>query len=165
MRCGRVRTRLLGETEVGHLDVTLHVEQQILRLEVSVDDLAVVQVLKGGDDDSRVKGSHRLLKVALLTEEREELAALHELEQHVQRVAILPPPTAPQPEPTCPSPPSLRSPDLQPRALRLPPRALAWQLLGHKQRASALSVGPPQRSHTARSHRPYELRPVPRARR
>ena len=55
--------RLLGKAEVDHLDVTLRVEQQVLRLEIAVDDLPVVQILEGRYDDRRVEGGHGLLEV------------------------------------------------------------------------------------------------------
>ena len=38
--------RLLGESEVGYLAVAVLVEQQVLRLEVAVEDRALVQVLE-----------------------------------------------------------------------------------------------------------------------
>ena len=37
---------VLGEAKVDHLDVALLVQKQVLRLEISVDDSSVVEVLK-----------------------------------------------------------------------------------------------------------------------
>ena len=37
---------VLGEAKVDHLDVALLVKKQVLRLEISVDDSSVVEVLK-----------------------------------------------------------------------------------------------------------------------
>ena len=41
------RVDVLGEAKVDHLDVALLVQKQVLRLEISVDDSSVVEVLKG----------------------------------------------------------------------------------------------------------------------
>ena len=40
------RVDVLGEAKVDHLDVALLVQKQVLRLEISVDDSSVVEVLK-----------------------------------------------------------------------------------------------------------------------
>ena len=40
------RVNMLGEAKVDHLDVALLVQKQVLRLEISVDDSSVVEVLK-----------------------------------------------------------------------------------------------------------------------
>ena len=40
------RVDVLGEAKVDHLDVALLVKKQVLRLEISVDDSSVVEVLK-----------------------------------------------------------------------------------------------------------------------
>lgn len=42
--------QLLGEPEVGELDVAVAVQQNVFRLQVPVDDLLGVQVLDGADD-------------------------------------------------------------------------------------------------------------------
>ena len=46
--CPRLAARVdvLGEAKVDHLDVALLVQKQVLRLEISVDDSSVVEVLK-----------------------------------------------------------------------------------------------------------------------
>ena len=41
---------LVGEAEVGDLDVHLAVQQEVLGLQVSVDDLLLVAILNGRDD-------------------------------------------------------------------------------------------------------------------
>ena len=79
----------LGEAKVDELEVAVGVEQQILRLEVAVDDVERVQVR----DDRRhlrdVEDDLRLVERRLPPEHRVELAALHQLEQHVQLALVV----------------------------------------------------------------------------
>lgn len=41
---------ILGETKIGHSEVALLVNHQVLRLEITVDDVATVQILEDGDN-------------------------------------------------------------------------------------------------------------------
>ena len=79
----------LGEAEVDDLQVALAVEQQVLGLEVAVDDVAVVEVLEREHHRRAVEGGGGLVELALLLQQREELAALADLEHHVQVGAVL----------------------------------------------------------------------------
>ena len=56
---------LLAEPEVGEHDVARAVEQQVLRLEVTVHDLSLVQVAQGRGNLSTVEARTRLWEGAL----------------------------------------------------------------------------------------------------
>ena len=80
---------LLRKSKVGHLDVAVPVEKDVLRLEVTVKDAALVQVLEderhlGGVETRCVVG-----KAARPSQVREELAADDVLEQQVEVVLAL----------------------------------------------------------------------------
>ena len=80
---------MLRKSKVGHLDVAGPVEKDVLRLEVTVKDAALVQVLEderhlGGVETRCVVG-----KAARPSQVREELAADDVLEEHVEGGAVL----------------------------------------------------------------------------
>lgn len=81
--------QLLGEAEVRELDVTLPVQQYILRLEVPVDNLLGVQVLNGADDLRGVEEPRAAGEAAPVAQVAEELAAWHELHQHVEEALVV----------------------------------------------------------------------------
>jgi hypothetical protein len=87
----RVRVRVIG-SELGlgnHLEVAIGVDEQILRLEVPVDDLLVVQVLEGHDEHGRVEAAPPLREALLEAQHTEELAAERQLEEEVERPRVL----------------------------------------------------------------------------
>jgi len=65
---------LLGEAKVANLDVAFLVNEYILRFQVPVYNLSVVQVSKRRDDTARVEARGRLVKTPLLAKQCEELA-------------------------------------------------------------------------------------------
>ena len=69
-----------GEAQVSEDDVTLRVQQDVLRLQVSVDDVVPVEVGEGGDDlgDVEDRGLQGELPVALEIGEELSSADLHE---------------------------------------------------------------------------------------
>ena len=80
---------LLRKSKVGHLDVAVPVEKDVLRLEVTVKDAALVQVLEderhlGGVETRCVVG-----KAARPSQVREELAADDVLHQQVEVEGVL----------------------------------------------------------------------------
>ena len=80
---------LLRKSKVGHLDVAVPVEKDVLRLEVTVKDAALVQVLEderhlGGVETRCVVG-----KAARPSQVREELAADDVLHQQVEVLVVL----------------------------------------------------------------------------
>jgi len=79
----------LGEAKVGDLQVTLRVDQQILRLQIPVDQIEVVQVLEREYDLGRVETRVRLRKAADLAQVTEHLATWHIFQYHVQIRVIL----------------------------------------------------------------------------
>lgn len=84
--------QLLREAEVGDLEVAVLVEQQVLRLQVAVDDALRVQVLEGRGDLRAVEVAGRRAEPARVPQVREQLAAAHVLEEHVDArvVAVAP---------------------------------------------------------------------------
>lgn len=81
--------QLLGEPEVGELDVPVPIQQDVLRLEVPVDNLFGVQVLDGTHDLRRVEEPGGGGEAAPVAQVAEELAARHELHQHVQEAVVV----------------------------------------------------------------------------
>ena len=71
------------------LEVAVGVEQQVLRLQVPVDDLTLVQVLEGGTDVGCVEASGGLVELVALAKDGEELAPKREAHEHVQLVSVL----------------------------------------------------------------------------
>ena len=77
IRRARVERR---EAEVGDLEVSVAVEQQVLGLEVAVADALVVAVLDAADELLEVEARGRLVEAALCNDLVEEFAASDELE-------------------------------------------------------------------------------------
>uniref|UniRef100_A0A182Q467 Uncharacterized protein n=1 Tax=Anopheles farauti TaxID=69004 RepID=A0A182Q467_9DIPT len=79
----------LREPKVRHLQVALRVDQQILRLQIAVDQIEIVQVLEREHDLGGVEARVRLGEPADLAQVREHLAARHVLQHHVQVRVVL----------------------------------------------------------------------------
>ena len=88
--------QLLGEPEVGELDVAISVQQDVLRLQVPIDDVPGVQVLDGTDNLGRVEQPSVAGEAAAVPQVAEELAARHKLHEHVQEAVIM---ACPEPAP------------------------------------------------------------------
>lgn len=74
----------LGEAEIRHLQVTLRVDQEVLRLQVPVDQIQVVEVLESEHDLSGIETRMGLGEAADLAQVREHLATGHVLQHHVE---------------------------------------------------------------------------------
>jgi hypothetical protein len=59
---------VLGETKVGHFDVSIGSEQQVLRLEVAVDDVERVEVVEGEGDLGGIEFGDRVGEALGLSE-------------------------------------------------------------------------------------------------
>mmetsp|Transcript_38597 Transcript_38597/g.90238 ORF Transcript_38597/g.90238 Transcript_38597/m.90238 type:complete len:465 (-) Transcript_38597:1410-2804(-) len=79
----------LGEAEIDHLEVALLVDEQVLGLEVAVDDFEAVHVREDRHDLRRVEARVLVGQRRLGGEQREELAAERNLEQHVELALVL----------------------------------------------------------------------------
>mmetsp|Transcript_51959 Transcript_51959/g.97200 ORF Transcript_51959/g.97200 Transcript_51959/m.97200 type:complete len:271 (+) Transcript_51959:403-1215(+) len=79
----------LGETEVREFDVPFHVQQSILWLQVPVHDVQAVEIPKGHNDLTGVKSNLVVWKTPLISQVREQLAAVYVLQQHEQSPLIL----------------------------------------------------------------------------
>ena len=88
--------QLLGEPEVGELDMAVSVQQDVLWLQVPIDDVPGVQVLDGTDDLGRVEQPGVAREAATVPQVAEELTARHELHQHVQEAVVM---ARPEPAP------------------------------------------------------------------
>lgn len=80
--------QLFGKSKVDQLDVAVDVEQQVLRLEVSVDDVPAVQVAERLDHAGRVEAGCRVVEVTPVSQDGPQLAAQTRLHQHVQVLAV-----------------------------------------------------------------------------
>eukprot|EP00445_Apocalathium_hangoei_P044165 CAMPEP_0203985106 /NCGR_PEP_ID=MMETSP0360-20130528/5105_1 /ASSEMBLY_ACC=CAM_ASM_000342 /TAXON_ID=268821 /ORGANISM="Scrippsiella Hangoei, Strain SHTV-5" /LENGTH=357 /DNA_ID=CAMNT_0050924347 /DNA_START=244 /DNA_END=1313 /DNA_ORIENTATION=+ len=79
-----VHDALLAETEVRHLDVTVTIQKQVLRLEIAVDDAEAVEVCYGRGRLRRVEACAALGEAASAAEVVEELATIAEFHDHVE---------------------------------------------------------------------------------
>ena len=80
----------LGEPEVGDNDVTLPVQENILRLEVPVDDVKTVKVWEGWDDLGGVEGDAGGGESVVQPHEGEQFPPAVEREEEIKIVVVLP---------------------------------------------------------------------------
>lgn len=76
--------QLLGETKVGELYVAGGVEEQVLRLEISIDDASGVEVVEGKDDAGDIEGGGLVREPPTVPQQRPKLTSEARLHQHVQ---------------------------------------------------------------------------------
>lgn len=106
---------LLGETKIGNFQVTMTIKQEILRLQVTIDDLMMMQILEGKSDfcsvelgdwigESLLRGRSATIEAGArrgrdrptvgthlgFSQETEELATLDKVHNHVEVARILP---------------------------------------------------------------------------
>lgn len=74
----------LGQPEISQLNVTLRVEQDVLRLQVSVQNLILVQVADGLHQLSGIDLCSLLVKLFLFSQVSEHFASVHEIDGQVQ---------------------------------------------------------------------------------
>lgn len=79
----------LGESEVGHFDVTIRVDEQIFGFQITIQDLQMMQVLECEHDLRAVESRVRLGEATHAPQMREHLATRHELQHHKQIQVIL----------------------------------------------------------------------------
>ena len=75
---------LLREAEVSDPDVPLSVEQHILWLQISVDDVFIVQSFNGANNLRRIQLGTLFLEPLLFSQVCEELTAIQEINEEVQ---------------------------------------------------------------------------------
>lgn len=80
---------LFGEPKVGNFQMSVPIEQQVLRLQVPIDDLQLVKVLQREHNFARVKVCGPVVKPTRVPEVRKQLATAHVLKQHVQTAVVL----------------------------------------------------------------------------
>ena len=88
-QCPRAALDALGEAEVGHLQVAVLVDKQVLGLQIAIQDLQVVQVLEREHDLRAVEARVRLGKAAHAPQMREHLATRNKLQHHEQVQIVL----------------------------------------------------------------------------
>ena len=74
----------LGEAKVGDSDVPIHVDQDVLWLDVTIDDVTIVHVLEAEKDLSHVKLGQFFREASLLQQVEEQLttsADIHDEEK------------------------------------------------------------------------------------
>lgn len=75
---------LLAESKVDQDDVALAGQQNVFGLEIAVDNIARVQVLKCKDKLGSIEPSPRLRERAFVLHMKEELASIHEILDQIQ---------------------------------------------------------------------------------
>lgn len=75
--------------EIRHLQVALVVDQQVLRLQIPIDQVQIVQILKGEHNLGGIEARMGLREAADLAQMREHLTARHVLEDHVEIGVVL----------------------------------------------------------------------------
>ena len=80
---------LFGKAEVGELDVAVNSYEDVFRLEVTIENVHLVEVLKGKENVSRVEPSGILLESTDLAEVKKELSARTVLQTKEQFVFTL----------------------------------------------------------------------------
>ena len=78
-----------GEAEVAYLEVSLPIQQEVLRLEVAVDDGQWVEVVEHERDLGRVEHGRDGVEATGVPQVREQFAAADVLEYHVQVLVIV----------------------------------------------------------------------------
>lgn len=73
----------LGDAKISDLDVSIFVQQHVLRLEVAVHDIPAVEVLDGREYLRCEVASLVLAELPLIAHDVEQLAPLHVVHQHV----------------------------------------------------------------------------------
>lgn len=82
------RLQLLGKAKVHQLYISLFIQQQILWLQIPVDNVARVQIVKRLHNASCIESSGGIIEVALITQYRPEFATQAALHQHIQILLV-----------------------------------------------------------------------------
>jgi hypothetical protein len=80
---------LLSEAEVGDPEMPIRPNQQVLRLQVPVGHLPLVEVLQSQGDLGDVKQSYVVGENVLLAQKAEDLSALDEVEHQIEVQFVL----------------------------------------------------------------------------
>jgi len=75
---------LLRQTEISYSDMALSIQQDVLRLEISIDDVFLVECIDGTNDLGGVELSPLLIEPLISAEVSEELTAVQEIDKKVQ---------------------------------------------------------------------------------
>ena len=86
--------QLLGEAEVGDLQVSVSIEQQVLGLQVAVNDGAGVEVVERRHNLGGIKEWGGRRETTSRAKVAEQFTAAHELEEHEEEMVIM---LSPQP--------------------------------------------------------------------
>ena len=79
---------LLRDTEVRDLDTALVVDKHVRALNISVDDIALVKVVETEQDLPNPIPHQRLLKRAVIAQERRDRAAGNVLQEDIQVIVV-----------------------------------------------------------------------------
>ena len=79
----------LGETEINQFEITVRLDHNVLGLQITVDNLLGLKILKDSDDLRAVEFSLLRIEVADATMEREEITALQQLRDEVDIQIVL----------------------------------------------------------------------------
>lgn len=85
LRCAAERVRLLilledlGEAEIGQADISIFAHENVFRLQISINDLLLVEMPESQGDCERIELRTLLRKLPRLSEVHEQLASSHKL--------------------------------------------------------------------------------------
>lgn len=82
-------TEPFSESEIHEFDVATHVQQQILRFQISVDQPTVVEIVEGLDHATRYESGSVVVKTTSVTQDSPNLASQTRLQHHVNVFCIL----------------------------------------------------------------------------
>mmetsp|Transcript_8424 Transcript_8424/g.21282 ORF Transcript_8424/g.21282 Transcript_8424/m.21282 type:complete len:302 (-) Transcript_8424:847-1752(-) len=84
--CALITGDFLAETKVGDTDVATRIEENVLRLEVTIHDVERMQMRQSKSDFGSVEPNAFLTEFALLLEMEEEFTTVHVVKNHVEFV-------------------------------------------------------------------------------
>ena len=79
----------LTQAKISHLDVTLRVEKYVFRLQISIDDTVLVEVLEGEDDLGGIEPSSVFTESNLVAQMEEEFSTIEEVCDEVEALSRL----------------------------------------------------------------------------
>ena len=83
---------MFGESQVSEDSVTSLVQQNVLRLQISVDNVQTVEVAEGGDDLGEVEDGSVEVESSIAAKIREEFPATNEWSNKIEMMSVNTPP-------------------------------------------------------------------------
>mmetsp|Transcript_20183 Transcript_20183/g.47156 ORF Transcript_20183/g.47156 Transcript_20183/m.47156 type:complete len:246 (-) Transcript_20183:444-1181(-) len=84
-----LRDSVLGESKVGELDKPIHVQEDVLRLEIAIDNIHFMQIFQSHRNLCSIEGHPVLLKSLLPFNKREDVAPVDKIQNKTQFIVCL----------------------------------------------------------------------------